>query len=546
VQLSAAGPRVFVQDLGSTHGTRMRCGDFFRPFRFYLLAHGQDVALADLWLRLAMSEVALPGCHTIRRPSGRSADRRAAGDGGETDGSVCDGEGTTETLSTQVDGSDADSPAQRLKESGSKAAICCKVEPNAQATSDVAGQSYLPTGRTATSVGHAELGVKSENGYVDGARVQKRVRKRGVLELSDSDVEAQGKLCAQACNCKDELGDGGSAPCQIAVSASLPPLDSHECCSPRSSCHQPDCKASKVVGGLPDSRIDSDCELSPPTVASSCTVAWEPPSVEGTLPAPLDLLRGPGARSVLQEVGCSPSEELERLLELGAISLDLAGKLQDRWDALAPHVSMAHCVERLRSKLGESLNLEEPAPKRLRTCTFPSPTLDVRVAGAQDCERRLRSLQVPGMTVTSTTTASVFVASSIQLSLDFLRAVCRGLPIVDPTYLDACASRQEALPVDDFLLTDVQGELLWGFALQDARERALERGPVLSGRSVAFALDDSQLPMPMQELRDVVVAAGASVEADVGDLIVGYGPEFLSPSRLLGIVLTQRLDWACS
>mmetsp|Transcript_51401 Transcript_51401/g.135588 ORF Transcript_51401/g.135588 Transcript_51401/m.135588 type:complete len:313 (-) Transcript_51401:1032-1970(-) len=242
VQLSAAGPRVFVQDLGSTHGTRMRCGDFFRPFRFYLLAHGQDVALADLWLRLAMSEVALPGCHTIRRPSGRSADRRAAGDGGETDGSVCDGEGTTETLSTQVDGSDADSPAQRLKESGSKAAICCKVEPNAQATSDVAGQSYLPTGRTATSVGHAELGVKSENGYVDGARVQKRVRKRGVLELSDSDVEAQGKLCAQACNCKDELGDGGSAPCQIAVSASLPPLDSHECCSPRSSCHQPDCK----------------------------------------------------------------------------------------------------------------------------------------------------------------------------------------------------------------------------------------------------------------------------------------------------------------
>mmetsp|Transcript_25306 Transcript_25306/g.53871 ORF Transcript_25306/g.53871 Transcript_25306/m.53871 type:complete len:625 (+) Transcript_25306:25-1899(+) len=569
VQLCATGPRVFVQDLGSTHGTRMRCGHGFRPFRFYLLAHGQDVALADLWLRLAIAEVTFPQCHAIRQQRD-DVDSKVVRGAGHIDRSVSGCDGTTQTLSTDVDtGSAVQGPEQREQESGPNSGARCKVEPSVLSTSHFPASSRPIRVKPVSTIVRAFSGVKAENYFVIDGALRKSGRTGGVLELSDSDSEGQanhvyaeirgGRHESVEAVCPTDVvathGNGTQMDHALQRSQSsapvapISPVGGGSCLSSptQSSCDQELGKTTKDAGESPASRIASDCQLSPPTLASSCTVEWEPPSVGGTFPTPLHLLRGPGARSVLEDVGCAPTEELERLLELGAISLDLAYKVQDRWDLLAPNVSMSHCVERLLLKLEAAMSPDEPASKRLRiAATFPSPTSDLRIAGTQDCEHRLFSVQVPGMVVASACTASVLVASSIHPSVEFLRGVCRGIPIVDPLYLDACVMRGAVLPVDGFLLTDVQGEMLWGFSLQDARERAVARGPVLSGRSVSFALDDSELPSALQGLHDVVVEAGASVVPEGGELIVGYRQGFLTPSRLLGIVLTQRLDWACS
>lgn len=73
----------------------------------------------------------------------------------------------------------------------------------------------------------------------------------------------------------------------------------------------------------------------------------------------------------------------------------------------------------------------------------------------------------------------------------FLTAICRGIPILDQTWVNSTIETGIIQDPDNFYLKDVQKEILFGFTLQSAVQKAVEH-KLLSG--MTFYLTPNVVP----------------------------------------------------
>lgn len=153
------------------------------------------------------------------------------------------------------------------------------------------------------------------------------------------------------------------------------------------------------------------------------------------------------------------------------------------------------------------------------------------------------------------------VAHTFRRTTKFMCAVCRGIPIVTPQFLDACHKEGRVLDVAGFLLKDSVCEAAFAkthglheYTLDDALRRAREQGLLLQGRQVHVA---GTVPN-REDLRLLVEAAGGryllrldgkrrTAAANASELHGPEGPQLLrigvdfDPELLREAACTQRL-----
>lgn len=122
--------------------------------------------------------------------------------------------------------------------------------------------------------------------------------------------------------------------------------------------------------------------------------------------------------------------------------------------------------------------------------------------------------KIPGVTVVDEWSAKVthVIAKGFRRTSKLMCAVCKGLHIVVPKFIDECITAGEMIDEKPFLLHDNMAEAAFAekhqlpsFSLQTSVQRARSEGALLRNRSVYWT-DGSEVEK--RELKDLVEAAG--------------------------------------
>ena len=165
--------------------------------------------------------------------------------------------------------------------------------------------------------------------------------------------------------------------------------------------------------------------------------------------------------------------------------------------------------------------------------------------------------KIPGVNVVDEWSAKVthVIAKGFRRTSKLMCAVCKGLHIVVPKFIDECITAGEIIDEKPFLLHDNMAEAAFAekhqlpsFSLQTSVQRARSEGALLRNRSVYWT-DGSEVEQ--RELKDLVVAAGGrwlkrkprKLEAEVSiPKSFWLGHDF-DPELLREAACTQVLRW---
>jgi hypothetical protein len=253
----------------------------------------------------------------------------------------------------------------------------------------------------------------------------------------------------------------------------------------------------------------------------------------------------------------TPHPRLSEAADDAEDASDLASTIQDddtvQLDDQATQVYMAHPkdvptlsldLEPMATPTASPVDpKEEPQPKRSRVASPEQQGGKSRMkplklfysSGVSD------ALSLPGCKKVDSWSndVSALVAPAIKRTVNFVIAVSRGIPILDPAKLH---SVQGQLDVEDreLWLQDSEGESKWGFSLAEAIDQA-RKAPVLAGHTV-HVFSKGSISIPLEELKAMVNAAGGtysarlpSQEGALDDLLVILGDNDKAAAKAKGV-----------